>query len=196
MTPEIGSGKSEQIAGSPTSGEPKFLVVGKLRKPHGLHGELTMEVITDFPERLEPGGEVFLGESLHPLHIRSKRWHNQLLLIAFDEYHNPESAGECRNQLVYIVSETIPELPCGEYYHHQLIGLKVFSNDGIYLGKLVKVLETGANDVFIIHPTQGPEILLPVIESVINEIDLEKAEMRVHILPGILPENILGSSAG
>jgi 16S rRNA processing protein RimM len=182
------NGKSEQIAGSPNSGEPEFLVVGKIRKPHGLHGELTMEVLTDFPERLSTGMEVFIGEEHKPVHIRSLRWHNQLLLIAFNEYHDPEKAGECRNQFVSISSLKQPELSAGEYYHHQIVGLNVYKDDGALLGVIENILETGANDVMIIRSLEGVEILLPAIDSVINDINMEKGEMRVHILPGMLPD--------
>ncbi len=188
MTPSHTNGRSEQIAGSPDLGEPEFLVVGKLRKPHGLLGELTMEVFTDFPERLAVGVEVMMGKERKPVHIRSIRWHNQLLLIAFDEYHNPEQASECRNQLVSISFLKQPELSAGEYYHHQIVGLNVYQDDGALLGVIEKILETGANDVLVIRPSEGAEILLPAIDSTINDIDLEKGEMRVHILPGILPD--------
>lgn len=187
MTPERKSGKSERLTGSLITGEPEFLVVGKLRKPHGLRGEVLMEVITDFPERLKPGVEVFMGEDLQPLHIQSTRWHKQLLLILFNEYHDPESAGECRNQLVYVPTVDRPALPEGEYYQHQLIGLRVISSDGDDLGSIEKILDTGANDVLILRSPQGSEILLPMIESVIGEIDLEQGEMRVNLLPGLVP---------
>lgn len=145
-----------------------------------------MEVNTDFPERLEIGVEVFMGEGLKPLHIRSTRWHKQLLLIAFDEYHLPEEAGECRNQLVYVPAVDRPTLPEGEYYHHQLIGLRVVCDEEPFLGILEGILDTGANDVFVVRSPQGSEILLPVIESVIEEIDLDQGEIRVHLLPGLL----------
>jgi 16S rRNA processing protein RimM len=180
--------RPERPAGSPLPGEPDFLVVGKLRRTHGLHGELLMEVYTDFPERLLPGVIVYLGQEHRRLHIRSLRFHDQLLLIAFDDYHDAESAAELRNQLVYVRAADRPPLPDGEYYHHQLLGLNVVSNDGRYLGVLTQILDTGANDVYVVLSETGSELLLPAIESVILDIDLERGEMRVHLLPGILPE--------
>jgi 16S rRNA processing protein RimM len=187
MTPNRKSGKSERLTGSPNTGEPEYLAVGKLRKPHGLRGEVLMEVLTDFPERLKPGAEIFMGKDLQPLHIRSTRWHKQLLLVLFDEFHDPESAAGCRNQMVYVPTVDRPALPEGEYYQHELLGLQVINQDGDNLGRIEKILDTGANDVLIVRSPQDTEILLPVIESVIGEIDLQKGKMRVTLLPGLLP---------
>lgn len=178
----------EQPAGSLDIGEPVFLVVGKLRKPHGLRGELQMEVITDFPERLTRGVQVYVGEEHRPQHIRSIRGHDRLLLVAFSDFHDPESAGGLRNQLVYVRADDRPALPEGEYYQHQLLGLKVISDEGEELGHLVQILETGANDVYIVRPLAGPELLLPAIDEVILQVDLEQSRMMVHLLPGLRPD--------
>jgi 16S rRNA processing protein RimM len=180
--------ESVEPAGSPSTGEPVFLVVGKLRRPHGLHGELLMNVITDFPERLHSGVTVYVGEDHQPMKIRSRRWQNQALLVTFDDYHSSEAAGELRNHMVFVRADDRPPLPEGEYYHHQLIGLRVASDEGRFLGLLTQILDTGANDVYVIRPDSGPEILLPAIESVLLSIDLNKGELLVHLLPGLIPD--------
>jgi 16S rRNA processing protein RimM len=182
------SPRIEGPAGSPDSGEPVFLVVGKLRKPHGLRGELRMEVITDFPERLQPGVTVYVGEDYNPTRIHSRRWHGKLLLIAFEGYPDPETAGAFRNSLVSVRADDRPPLPEGEFYHHQLLGLEVISDEGEALGRLVQILETGANDVYIVRPLAGPDLLLPAIDEVILNVDLAEGSMRVHLLPGLRPE--------
>ncbi len=182
------SEESQWPAGSSPVGEPAFLVVGKLRRPHGVRGELVMEVITDFPERLEPGVTVYIGEDHQPHEIRSKRPHGALMLITFDAYRDPETAGGLRNQLVYVRADDRPPLAEGEYYHHQLIGLSVVSDVGQRLGQLTQILQTGANDVYVVRPEIGREILLPAIPDVIQDIDLAKGEMLVRLLPGLLPD--------
>ncbi len=116
--------------GSPPDGEPAFLVVGKLRHPHGVHGEILMEVITDFPERLQSGMTVFVGEDHQPQRIRSLRGHGRGLLLTFDGFTTPETVGALRNAMVYVPTADRPPLPEGEYYHHQLLGLRVVSDDG------------------------------------------------------------------
>src|SRR5512139_3946361 len=141
---------TRQPAGSPIPGEPYFMVVRKIRRPHGVKGELIMEIHTDFPERLKTGVTVFVGEAHRPLSIRSLRPNGSTMLIAFDPYQNPETAGELRNQLVFVRTDDRPPLEEGEYYHHQLLGLKVINDEGRPVGTLVEILSTGANDVYVV----------------------------------------------
>jgi len=153
-----------------------------------VQGELLMDVSTDFPERLRRGVQVFVGEDHRPMRITHRRVHQNALLISLEGVDTAEQAGELRNSFVYVRADDRPKLPEGEYYHHQIIGLRVVTETGRLLGVLTQILETGANDVYIVQPEQGPEILLPAIEAVIGEIDLERGEMRVHPLPGLLPD--------
>jgi 16S rRNA processing protein RimM len=177
---------SEQPTGSPPNGEPAFLVVGKLRHPHGVRGEILMQVITDFPERLLPGLTVFVGEQHRPERIRSRRNHGQGLLVAFDGYASPEAVGALRNELVYVPTADRPPLPEGEYYHHQILGLRVINEDGQELGRVSEILSSAAHDIYAVRRETGPEILLPAIDEVILKIDLERGELRVHLLPGLI----------
>jgi len=186
MSKTVESKKSGNHAGSLVTGEPAFLVVGKLRHPHGLRGEILMEVVTDFPDRLQPGVTIYVGETKLPLEIQSRRWHGNSLLLGFEAFQNPEASGELRNLWVYVTTEDRPVLPAGEYYHHQLLGLVVVTDDGHELGKMTRILETGANDVYIVLTPNGHEILIPAIEPVILDIDLERGKMLVHLLPGLL----------
>jgi 16S rRNA processing protein RimM len=180
--------EQRQPADSPGEGEPVFLAIGKLRRPHGIQGEILMDVLTDFPERLEKGVIIYMGDQHQPLKIRSRRWQNKAMLLAFDGFTDPETAGQFRNEFLYVRADDRPPLPEGEYYHHQLLGLEVIDETGQPLGVLTKILDTGANDVYIVRPTRGQEILLPAIEQVILDIDLEYKQMRVHILPGLIPD--------
>jgi len=177
-----------QPAGSPSPGEPVFLAVGKLGRPHGLRGEIFLRILTDFPERLAPGVMVFLGPDYQPIEIKSQRWHRNALLLSLAGYHTPEDVAALTNQYLFVKAEDRPVLPEGEYYHHEMIGLQVLDEQGQVLGTLSQILETGANDVYVVLPHQGPEILLPAIEDVILEIDLGQRQMRVRLLPGMLPE--------
>lgn len=174
-------------AGSSGNDEPVFLAVGRLRRAHGVSGEIRMDVLTDFPERLEPGVQVYAGPQRQPLRLRSVRSHQSALLVAFDGIDTPEQAGELRNLLVQVRADDRPALPEGEYYHHQILGLKVFSEAGEYLGEIREILETGANDVYLIRAENGAEILLPAVEDVVLAVDLERAKMRVRLLPGLSP---------
>jgi 16S rRNA processing protein RimM len=169
--------RQDQITGSSLPGEPVFIVVGRLRRSHGVQGEIAMEVLTDFPDRLRPNTTIYLGERHLPMRIKKKRWKDQLLLLAFDGYDTCEHVNELRNQLVYIKSDAVPPLPEGEYYYHQLFGLHVKDEAGKELGVLTEILETGANDVYVVRSPDGHEILLPAIAPVILRVDLENSEI-------------------
>ena len=180
------SSTADQTTGSP-QGEPVFLAVGKLGRPHGVRGEVVLILMTDFPERLRPGARIFLGEDHLPIQIRSRRESQGNLLLKFEGYDTPEAAGELRNQFLFVHAEDRPVLPEGEYYHHQIIGLSVIDEQGKLLGKVTDILSTGSNDVYIVQPDSGPEILLPATEEVILDIDLQNGQIRVHLIPGLLP---------
>lgn len=178
---------SNQPTGSPPTGEPVFLVIGKLRRPHGVHGEILMEVSSDFPERISPGTEVFIGEDRRRLLVASCRVHGNGLLVSFREFDAPETVGVLRNQLVYVPAKNRPPLPPGEYYHHEILGLRVATEQGDDLGRVVDILETGAHDVCVIERASGKEVLLPMTETTLLEVDLQAGVMRVRLIPGILP---------
>ena len=138
-----------------------------------------MEVYTAYPERLRVNRTVYLGDQHRPLRISHVRWKNQLLLLAFLGIEDRDEALKLRNQMVYVRTEDAPDLPDGDYYHHQLLGLRVIDESSQPVGVLVEIIETGANDVFVVKPESGPSILLPVIESVILSVNLEKGEITV-----------------
>jgi len=187
--------RQESLAsGSPLPGEPEFLAVGKLHRPHGVRGEMLISLWTDFPERLQPGVLVYLGEACLPVHIKSLRGHNRGALIAFDEYENREEVGQLRNQLIFVRTADLPPLPDDEIYLHQLLGLRVIRDeDDALLGVIAEILETGANLVYLVRREGSADLLLPDIDSVVLMIDLQKGEMRVHLLPGLLPGDVVES---
>lgn len=169
----------QEKTGSLPLGEPVFLVIGLLKRSHGLKGDVVMDIYTDFPERLSPGKTVFIGSEHRPLKIRNIRPSNKEVLIGFEGYQNPESTADLRNQLVYVAMTDVPTLPEGEYYHHQLMGLRVVDKAGQTIGILHEILETGANDVYVVITDEGNEILIPAVDEFILEISLERGEMRV-----------------
>ncbi len=182
------SGKKERPAGSLKTGEPAFLAAGKVRRPHGVHGDVFVELYTDFPERLQPKKDVYLGEKHERITIRSQRPHKDGLLLGFDGFDTPEAIGRFRNQTLYVTSADSPELPEGEYYFHELLDLNVFDENETLLGTLTEIIETGANDVYVVTTPSGTEILLPSIPEVVKAVDLEARKMTVHLLPGLVEE--------
>lgn len=167
-------------SGSPIAGEPVFLVVGKLHRPHGIRGEIVFEVITDFPERIRARKTVYVGPDHEPLQIAGVRNHGVDLIVRFTGIDDPESAAKLRNQMVYVKSDSLPKLPEGEFYFHEIIGLSVVDAQGKALGRLEEILETGANDVYLVRAESGEELLFPAIDGVILEINVEQGIIRVN----------------
>jgi 16S rRNA processing protein RimM len=176
--------EQKQTSGSP-NGEPVYLAIGFIRRPHGVQGEMIMDLHTDFPERIKPGRKVLVGEKRQPLTFDTVRPHGDSLLVSFRGVDTPEDAGRFRNQWVYVKSSDVPPLPEGQYYQYELIGLDVVDENGNPLGKLAEILETGANDVYVVRDEAGKEILLPVIPSVVLNRDMERRILTVHLLEGL-----------
>jgi 16S rRNA processing protein RimM len=172
--------EQDPSTGSPLPGEPVFLAVGRLRRTHGIKGEIVMEILTDFPERLRAGKTVYVGDAHEPLRIASMRVHNQGKIVRFSGFETPEDAARLRNLVVFTTADDLPDLPEGEYYHHQLLGLTVVDEAGQPLGKLAEILETGANDVYLVRSPEGKELLIPAVDEVILAVDLERGEVRVR----------------
>jgi 16S rRNA processing protein RimM len=166
--------------------EPRFLIIGRVIKPHGIRGEVRVQIITDTPERFEWLETVYVGER-HPqlITIEPVRFHKTFVLIKFAGIDTREGAVSLRNELLLVPeSEAVP-LEEGEYYLYQLIGLDVYTDEGEQLGELAEVLETNANNVFVVKGDRG-EVLLPDTEEVIINIDFENGRMEVHLLPGLI----------
>jgi len=174
----------KELSGSP-DGEPVYLTVGFIRRPHGVQGEMVMDLHTDFPERMKSGRKLLVGEGHQPLTVASVRPHQAGLLVRFKGIDTPEQAGQFRNQWVYIKASEAPKLPEGRIYQHQLLGFQVVDENGLPLGELVEILETGANNVYVVRDTAGHEMLLPAIPEVVLDTDTDHRVMRVHLLEGL-----------
>jgi 16S rRNA processing protein RimM len=178
-----GSGK----AGTP---EPRYLLVGRVLRPHGVRGELRVEIITDYPEQLAQHAYFYLArpdspEIVHRYSVAGLRFHRKALLLKLNDCDDRNAADELRGMLVQIPVEEAVPLEEGEYYLFQLIGVRVETEDGEWLGQVVDVIETGANDVYVVRGPRG-EVLLPAIDDVIVDLDLESKRMQVHLISGLL----------
>lgn len=176
---------SDQMAAQPIA-PPAFLMVGKLHRPHGVRGEMIMAVMTDFPERLKSGVQVFIGVEHQPMKIKSMRHHNRGLLVTLEGFSSREEVDHLRNKEVFVSAADRPPLPEGEYYMHQILGLQVITDEGQELGVISDWIETGANGVLVVRNAEGKEILLPDIDDVVLKIDLDAGQMTVHILEGLI----------
>ena len=166
--------------------EPRHLAVGRITRPHGVRGELRVELLTDYPEHLAKQKVLYVGKQHRPYRVLGLRFHREAVLLTLEGCDDRNTAESLRGSLVEVAIEDAVPLEDDEYYHFQVIGMQVETDDGAALGEVAEVLEApGANDVLVVHGPRG-EILLPVIEDVIAEFNLETNLIRVHLLPGLL----------
>ncbi len=177
---------SNNNTGSSLKDEPVFIVIGKFRRPHGIRGEIVMTVLTDFPQLVKPGQKIFAGEGHQPYVINSTRWHGADMLVSLVELPDRTAVEIFRNIMVYMKAEDVPELPQGDFYIHQLVGMEVITDQGLALGRIEEIILTGANDVYLIEPAEGKDILIPAIDQVVLDINQEERKILVHIIPGLL----------
>ena len=165
----------------------ELLRVGVITATHGLAGEVKIFPTTDSPERYDTLSDVILmrGEERLPLRIVSRRYFKQFVIVRFDGYTRIEQVESFVRKELYVTRENALPLEEGEYYIADLIGLTVYDDEGCILGELTDVLQTGANDVYIVKGNRG-EILLPVIKECIREVNLEKGTVTAHLMPGLI----------
>lgn len=144
--------------------------------------------MSGFPERIQPEALFYLGSERKPVTIKSVRGHNEGLLVSFEEISGREAWAGKRNVLLYARAEELPALDEDEYYHHELIGLRVSDLEGKLLGQLSEILETGANDVYVVVDEGGREALIPATTGVIKEINLDQKMMLIEPIPGLLED--------
>jgi len=165
--------------------EPRLLVIGEVLRPQGVRGEVRVRVLTDFPERFRALKSVYLGGTPKPVPVERTRLHQRYVLLKLAGYDDRTSVESLRHALVQIpVEEAIP-LEEDEYYLYQVVGLAAWTMQGEYLGRVREVLSTGANDVYIVRGPKG-EILLPAIEEVVREVDLEAGRLTVELMEGLV----------
>lgn len=165
---------------------PQFLVVGEILKPWGYRGEVKVKVLTDFPKRLAGLATVHLGPDARVVRVERARLHSGFAVLKLEGYDSPEAAAKLRGAVLRIPSTEAAPLSAGQYYQHQIIGLAVVTTEGEELGTVDDILETGANDVYIVRRPDDREILLPAIRDVIQAIELDRGRMVVRLLPGLV----------
>lgn len=173
--------------------EPRYLTIGQILRPHGVRGELRVKIVTGYPERLEQHAFFYLAcpdspEAAQRYAVQGMRLHQEMLLLKLVDCNDRTTADKLRGMLVQIPVEEAVPLEEGEYYHYQLTNIRVETEDGEWLGHVTEVLETGANDVYVVHGPRG-EILLPAVEDVVRELDPESERMVVRLLPGMLSKD-------
>lgn len=173
------------------------VLVGRIGKPHGVRGEVTIDVRTDEPERRfavgtvlrarTPAGDHPAGAPAGLLSVAGTRWHQQRLLVSFDEAPGRTEAEALRGTLLLVdlAADAAPEDP-EEYYDHQLAGLTVTDVSGDVLGEVVAVQHGAAQDLLVVRTPDGRSPLVPFVAALVPEVDLERGRLVVADRPGLI----------
>ncbi|PWK67213.1 16S rRNA processing protein RimM [Streptomyces sp. CG 926] len=167
------------------------LVVARIGRAHGIKGEVTVEVRTDEPElRLSPGAVLKTEPATAgPLTIETGRVHSGRLLLRFAGVKDRTGAEALRN--ILLIAEVDPtELPeePDEYYDHQLMDLDVVLEDGTEIGRITEISHLPSQDLFIVERPDGTEVMIPFVEDIVAEIDLEEQRCVITPPPGLIDE--------
>jgi len=173
---------------------PARFVVGRVLRPHGVHGEVTVEVLSDAPGRFAPGSELALGDpdtggatrtGLRPLVVVTARHHHGRLLLTLEGVDDRDAADALRGGLLSIPLETARPLEPGEFWAHQLIGLPVLDRDGEPRGTVADVLPGTAHDLLSVRLPDDRTALVPAVAALVT-VDLDAGRVVVDALPGLL----------
>ena len=192
MAGPTGPTKTTENAPNKSSGlqqpELRYLAVGRIVKAHGVHGEVSVDVLTDFPERFDTTEWIYLGNEFEAEAYRLKkfRWHKKNILLTLEGVDDRDQAGRLRGLCVQVPIGDVVPLPEGDYYLYELIGLQIVTTNGQTLGKVVNILETGANDVYVVETPDKTDILLPAIPDVVKEIDTDAGKITVELIDGLI----------
>ena len=168
-----------------------FLQVGIVTTTHGVGGEVKVFPTTDDPKRFKRLKEVLLdtGKEHRRLEIEHVKFFKQFVILKFKGLDNINDVERFRQHPLLVTRENAVRLGRDEYFIADLEGLQVRDEDGAPIGVLKSVMETGANDVYVIELTDGRELLLPAIKQCVLEVDVENGFIRIHILEGLLDES-------
>jgi 16S rRNA processing protein RimM len=167
---------------------PDTVVIGRIGRPHGVRGEVTIEVRTDDPDLRFAPGAVLLTDPADrgPLTIAASRWHRDVLLLAVEGVESREAAELLRNTLLLVETSTLPALDDpDDYYDHQLVGLTARLTDGTALGEVVAVSHEGGDLLVVERPDAG-ELLVPFVRAIVPTVDLAAGSLVVDPPEGLL----------
>ncbi|MDV2685405.1 ribosome maturation factor RimM [Alkalihalophilus lindianensis] len=170
----------------------ELLKVGKIVNTHGVRGEIRVISTTDFAEeRYAKGTELWIEhpdtKKNTPVVVASHRVHKNFDLLTFEGYHSINEVEPFKGSTLLVTKDQLSELEENEFYYHEIIGCTVYTDQDEELGKVKEIIETGANDVWVIRRSSGgKDILIPYIKDVVKEIDIEARTIYIQLMEGLV----------
>lgn len=168
-----------------------YFNVGKIVNTHGIRGEVRVISTTDFAEERYKKGNtlyIFKENSTEPIEVKitSHRVHKNFDLLTFEGYPNVNDVEKFKGATLKVSEDQLGDLDEGEFYYHEIIGCVVQSDEGQEIGEVKEIISTGANDVWVIGRHGEKDVLIPYINDVVKEIDIDHKKIVIHVLEGLL----------
>ena len=166
----------------------EYFEIGQIVNTFGIKGMVKVKPFTENVEQFEELEKIYIKnkKGKKEYKIQEVKYHKQMVLIKFEGIENPEDADLLRGSYLVINRKDAKPLEEGTYYIVDLLGLEVYTDEGILLGKVDDIFNTGSNDIYVVKDELGKQVLLPGIEDVIKEVDIENCKITVHIIPGLM----------
>ena len=164
----------------------QYLEIGKITNTHGVMGEVRVQPWADSPDFLCKFKTLYVDKTHWPIKVERARVHKNMVILKFKEFNNINEIEKYKGKDLLIRRDQAVKLAPNENFITDLIGLKVVTDEGKEFGTLTDVLQTGANDVYVIESLEGKEYLFPAIPQCILDVNLENQMVTVHILDGLL----------
>lgn len=163
-----------------------LLQVGVISSTHGIKGEVKVFPTTDDAARFKKLKEILLdtGKEKLSMEIEGVKFFKQFVILKFKGIDNINDVEKYKGKGLYVTRDHAVKLSKGEYFVADILGMQVVTDDGEVLGTLKDVMETGANDVYVVDAPEG-ELLLPAIKQCIRQVDIEGRKMTVHMMEGL-----------
>ena len=173
---------------------PETVTVGRVLRPHGVRGEVSIEVLSDVPGRFEPGSVLLAareGEAPARLKVAAGRPHKAGAVVRFEGFDDRDRAEELRGMWLEVPRSEVPEPPAGTYYHWQLLGCRCRAGEED-LGTVVELLEEGGG-LLLVCEREGRRVPVPFVERFLREVDVAEGRIELDLPPGLLEACASGS---
>ena len=160
------------------------ILIGKIVNAVGLKGEVRVYNYSDGTGIYEDTPEIYVGDV--PMPVRSVRTQKNMVVLGLEGIDDRNAAEKAKGSLLYVTEEDLPELPEGEYYVRDIIGMDAVQDDGSHLGKVKDVIQNTAQDVFEIETDEGKQVLVPNVPDFVLEINLQENRMKLKLIEGML----------
>lgn len=165
-----------------------LLQVGIISSMHGIKGEVKVFPTTDDPNRFKKLKSVLLdtGRETLDLQVEQVKFFKQFVILKFKKFDNINEVEKYKGKGLFVTRENAVKLKPNEYFIADMIGMEVFTDEGRKFGILTDVLETGANDVYVVETEEHKEVLLPAIKECILNVDIAGRKMEIHLMEGLV----------